>query len=72
MEEQVLQIMKQAGKPLKAGEIAELSGLDKKVVEKAMKELQKKDAIFSPIRCQWQARQVMVGWCQIIVFYPII
>lgn len=56
MEEKVLQTMKQAGKPLKAGEIAQLSGLDKKDVEKAMKSLQKQDAIFSPIRCQWQVK----------------
>lgn len=56
MEDKVLETMKQAGKPLKAGEIAELSGLDKKDVEKVMKALQKKDAIFSPIRCQWQAK----------------
>ena len=34
--EKVLQVMSAAGKPLKAGEIAEAAGLDKKVVEKAM------------------------------------
>lgn len=35
--------MKEAGIPLNAGKIAELSGLDKKDVEKAMKQLK-----FSP------------------------
>ena len=39
--EKVLETMKSAGKPLKAGEIATASGLDKKEVDKAMKELKK-------------------------------
>ena len=52
--EKVLEAMKKAGKPLKAGEIAELTGLDKKDVEKAMDQLKKEGKIVSPIRCQWQ------------------
>ncbi len=51
---QVLEAMKKAGKPLKAGELAELTGLDKKDVEKAMDALKKEGKIVSPIRCQWQ------------------
>ena len=35
--DKVLATMKEAGTPLNAGKIAELSGLDKKEVEKAMK-----------------------------------
>ena len=54
--EKVLNAMKKAGKPLKAGEIAELSGLDKKDVEKAMKQLQKEDKIVSPVRCCWEPK----------------
>jgi hypothetical protein len=53
--ETVLSVMKKAGKPLRAGEIAELAGLDKKEVDKAMKELKAEALIFSPIRCCWQA-----------------
>jgi hypothetical protein len=34
--EKVLEVMKAAGKALKAGEIAEAAGLDKKVVDKVM------------------------------------
>ena len=34
--EQILEAMKKAGKPLNAGKIAELTGLDRKVVDKAM------------------------------------
>jgi transcription initiation factor TFIIIB Brf1 subunit/transcription initiation factor TFIIB len=46
--------MKKANKPLRAGEIAELSGVDKKEVEKAIKQLSKEGKAFSPIRCCWQ------------------
>ena len=35
----VLAPMKEAGEPLNAGKIAELSGLDRKEVDKAMKQL---------------------------------
>ena len=37
--QKVLDTMKQAGQPLNAGKIAELSGLDRKEVDKAMKAL---------------------------------
>ena len=52
--ELVLQTMREAGAPLAAGKIAELSGLDRKVVDKAMKELKATGAIVSPVRCKWQ------------------
>lgn len=52
--ELVLQTMREAGTPLNAGKIAELSGLDRKVVDKAMKELKKTGAIVSPVRCKWE------------------
>lgn len=43
--EKVLETLKAAGKPLKAGEIAEASGLEKKEVDKAMKQLKKEGRI---------------------------
>lgn len=49
----VLETMKSAGEPLNAGKIAELSGLDRKDVDKAMKELKEEGAIVSPVRCKW-------------------
>ena len=52
--ELVLNVMKEAGEPLNAGKIAELSGLDRKVVDKAMKDLKKEELIVSPIRCKWE------------------
>ena len=55
--EQVLKAMKSAGKPLKAGEIAEATGLDKKEVDKAMKSLKDEAKIESPKRCFWQPKQ---------------
>ncbi len=54
--EKVLQAMNQAGKPLKAGEISELLGLDKNAVDKAMKELKAEDLITSPKRCFWEPK----------------
>lgn len=55
--EKVFAVMSAAGKPMRAGEVAELAGLDKKVVEKAMNELKKQDKIVSPIRCAWEIRK---------------
>ena len=49
----VLETMKAAVEPLNAGKIAELSGLDRKEVDKAMKELKAEGAIVSPVRCKW-------------------
>ena len=54
VKDQVLDAMKKAGKPLKAGEISELIKQDKKVVEKAMDQLKKEGKIVSPVRCCWQ------------------
>ena len=54
MEKQtVLNIMKEAGKPVTAGEVVALSGLDRKVVDKVFAELKKEGAIVSPVRCKW-------------------
>lgn len=54
--EQVLQAMKEKAAPMRTGEIAEASNLDKKVVEKAMKDLKAEELIISPKRCFWQAK----------------
>ena len=52
--DKVLATMKEAGTPLNAGKIAELSGIDRKEVDKAMKQLKEEGAIVSPVRCRWQ------------------
>lgn len=54
--EKVLEVMKKAGKALKAGEIADAAGLDKKEVDKAMKALKEEGAIVSPKVCYWQPK----------------
>jgi DNA-binding IclR family transcriptional regulator len=47
----VLEAMKKAGKPLKAGEVVELTGLKDKEVARLLKDLQAEGAIISPKRC---------------------
>ena len=54
--DQVLEAMKKDGTPLNVGNIVELTGLDRKVVDNAMAELKKEDAIISPKRCYWQPK----------------
>lgn len=52
--DQVLNAMREVGAPVNAGKIAELTGLDRKVVDKAFADLKKEGAIVSPVRCKWQ------------------
>lgn len=54
--DQVLKAMQEKAAPMNATEIAAATGLDKKVVDKAMKQLKTDEAIFSPVRCKWQAK----------------
>ena len=51
----VLEAIKQAGVPVNAGKIVEISGLDRKEVDKAMKQLKNSGAIVSPRNCFWEA-----------------
>lgn len=52
--EKILNAMKKAGEPLNAGKVAELTGLDRKVVDKAFAEMKKTGEIVSPVRCKWE------------------
>ena len=52
--ELVIKVMKEAGVPLNAGKVAELTGLDRKVVDKVFAELKKTGEIVSPVRCKWE------------------
>ena len=61
VKEKVLATMKEAGTPLNAGKIAELSGLDRKEVDKAMKQLKEEGAIISPVRCKWPNNYIRYG-----------
>ena len=51
--EKVLEVMRAEEQPLNAGKITELSGLDRKAVDKAMAQLKKEEKIVSPKRCYW-------------------
>ena len=52
--ELILEAMKKAGEPLNADKLAELTGLDRKAVDKAMAEMKKEGSIVSPVRCKWE------------------
>ena len=52
--EQILDAMRKAGEPLNAGKVAELTGLDRKVVDKAFDAMKKDGTIVSPVRCKWE------------------
>jgi biotin operon repressor len=54
--EQVLEAMQAAGQPVNAGRVVEMTGLDRKIVDKAMDQLKKSGDIESPKRCYWQPK----------------
>lgn len=53
VKEKVLEVLTASEEPLKGGEIAEKSGLEKKDVDKAIKDLKKEEKIMSPKRCYY-------------------
>jgi DNA-binding IscR family transcriptional regulator len=57
MKEQVLKAMREFGAPVNAGKIAEITGLDRKDVDKVFAELKKEGTIVSPVRCKWEPAQ---------------
>jgi len=55
--DKVIKTLKDAGKPMKAGEIADASGIDKKEVEKAIKKLVADSKLHSPMRCFYDIKK---------------
>ncbi len=53
----ILDILKKESEPLNAGKITELSGLDRKSVDKAMKALKDEELVVSPKRCYWEVKK---------------
>jgi DNA-binding transcriptional ArsR family regulator len=53
----ILEILKKESEPLNAGRITELTGLDRKEVDKAMKALKDEELIVSPRRCYWEPKK---------------
>ena len=54
--EKVLEAMTKAGEPINAGKLVEITGLERKEVDKAMKKLKTEGAIVSPKKCYWQPK----------------
>jgi predicted ArsR family transcriptional regulator len=53
----VLEVLKNEGAPMSAGQIAEKCGLDRKEIDKAMKSLKEEELIVSPRRCYWEPKK---------------
>jgi hypothetical protein len=50
-EQMVLEAVKNAGKPVRPGDVSDLTGIDKKEVSKILDSLKKAGKITSPKRC---------------------
>lgn len=55
--DKIIKTLKDSGKPMKAGEIADASGIDKKDVEKAIKKLVADSKLHSPMRCFYDIKK---------------
>lgn len=53
IEKKILDAFKKAGKPLKAGEAAEMAGVDAKEAGKVIKKLKEEGKLTSPKRCYY-------------------
>ena len=53
----ILDAMKKSDKPLSAGQLAEITGIDRKEIDKAMKNLKTEGKIESPKVCYWQPKK---------------
>lgn len=54
MEEKVLKAMKEAGKPVRPGDVAKTLGVESKDVSKAIKCLREDGKVISPKRCYYE------------------
>jgi Mn-dependent DtxR family transcriptional regulator len=52
--EKILKAMKEAGKPVRPGEIARTLGIESKEVSKAFNTLKKEGKVHSPKRCYYE------------------
>ncbi len=51
--EKVIEAFKDAGDAINAGKVVDLTGLDRKVVDKIMTQLKAEEIIISPKKCFW-------------------
>ncbi len=54
MKDQILKAMREAGKPVSAGDVTQMLNADRKEVDKAFAELKKDGSIVSHVRCKWE------------------
>ncbi len=54
----VLEYFEKLDEPVRAGKVAEDTGLDRKEVDKIMNQLKKEGKIVSPKRCFWEPSRV--------------
>lgn len=56
-ESKILEAMKSAGKPVRPGDVAKITGIDSKEVSKIIKSLREKDLVYSPKRCYYAPKE---------------
>lgn len=56
VEKVVLEAMKKAGKPVRPGDVAKMTGLDSKQVSAAIQNLKKEGKVISPKKCYWSMK----------------
>ncbi|MDR1820114.1 MAG: MarR family transcriptional regulator [Methanobrevibacter sp.] len=57
--EKVIKAFEKSEDPLNVSKVAEISGVEKKEVDKIMKELKKDETIISPKRCYWTLKLII-------------
>jgi biotin operon repressor len=56
IKEKILEVMREAGKPLSAGDVQKATNMDRKDIDKAFKDLKADGSIVSPVRCKWEPK----------------
>lgn len=57
IQDSIIKTLEKFSKPMKAGEIAENTGLDKNEIDKSIKKLIKEGKLFSPSRCYYDIKK---------------
>ncbi len=55
--QKVLDLLATVDAPMRPGEIAQQTGIDKKELDKIIAKLKKDDKIHSPVRCTWAIKK---------------
>jgi len=56
IKEKIWEVMREAGKPLSAGDVQKATNMDRKDIDKAFKDLKADGSIVSPVRCKWEPK----------------